>query len=746
MVINKKITRTMLENKSQYLGALFLIIFSCLLYTMFNLLSSNMSTLVNSFEENYSQEDASFISDKKLNNLNAIESRFNMKIEEAGSIDYPVSKDTTLRIFSENTKVNIPAIIEGTKLSSNDILIDPAYAKANKLKVGGIVTLYNKDFKIAGFMSLPNYIYPLKSDTDLMNDPKSFGIAVIRSADFNALNNGNVFYSIRFNDSSNLDNKILQLKDYLKSKNLIILQWSNISENPRVSFVTAKLDSINKVSSSMPIAILLLTCILTGIVMWRMLQREAVIIGTMYALGYKRKEIMKHYLTYSLSIAVIGGIVGTILGALTLRPMLNYMVSYFNMPIESVDFNAKYIILSIVLPTIFLTISGYLVINKALKSSPLELMRGGKDNHKVSFIERHVKLDRFKFSTKFRIREQLRSIPRSLFLLLGVSLATMLLLLGFASKSSIDFLMKDTYEATYQYQYQYNFNSLHTGTPTEGEAFSLSPFTLKSDSKISFSVNGITLDSKYIALKDKSGKKLSTDQVIITRPRADKLKIKPGDTITAINKLDSREYNITIDSIAETYVGESIYMPLSKFNSLLNLPKDSYMGLWSSIKLDIPQNKLLATASIDDFKKSFDTMTKPLQAYVGSIAFMSFIIGLIVIYVVTSLIIEENKDNISLMKVLGYRKREVYSLVLNSSAITVILGYIVGVPLLLGSMTALFNSVTKDMNISFPVRIDYIYLLLGFIIIYLTYEISKALSKKKVNKISMTDALKSRAE
>ena len=33
---------------------------------------------------------------------------------------------------------------------------------------------------------------------------------------------------------------------------------------------------------------------------------------------------------------------------------------------------------------------------------------------------------------------------------------------------------------------------------------------------------------------------------------------------------------------------------------------------------------------------------------VGTMAFMSFIIGLIVIYVVTSMIIEENKENISL--------------------------------------------------------------------------------------------------
>ena len=88
----------------------------------------------------------------------------------------------------------------------------------------------------------------------------------------------------------------------------------------------------------MPVAILLLTCILTGIVMWRMIKREAVIIGTLYAFGYKKKEIQKHYLRYPLIIALIGGIIGTILGALTLRPMINVMIAYFNMPVGSVSF------------------------------------------------------------------------------------------------------------------------------------------------------------------------------------------------------------------------------------------------------------------------------------------------------------------------------------------------------------------------------------------------------------------------
>jgi putative ABC transport system permease protein len=422
------------------------------------------------------------------------------------------------------------------------------------------------------------------------------------------------------------------------------------------------------------------------------------------------------------------------------------MVSYFNMPVGTLDFNISYIIISILLPVVFLIVCSYFVVNKALKNSPVELMRGGEGKSKVGFIERKVNLDKLKFNTKFKIREQIRSIARSMFLLLGIIMATMLLLLGFTAKSSLDYLMNKSFSEAFKYNYHYVFNSVQHDMPAKGEAFSEIPFTLNSNNKLAFTVYGVNPDSKYITFKDKSGNTLKSNKILITRPLADKLDIKPNDTIKVVNRLDSKEYSIKIDNIAETYVGQYIYMPLDELNTMLGFPSGSYMGLWSSEKLDIPENKLLAVVTVDEMKSAFNALTQPLQSAIGIIAFMSFIIGLIVIYVVTSLTIEENKENISLMKILGYRKKEVYSLILNSSSFIVILGYILGVPLILASMSALYKSITKDMSITIPVTINYSYVLAGFIVIYLTYELSKLLSRRKINRISMSEALKSRIE
>lgn len=73
MIINKKIKRTMLESKSQYIGSLVLIVFSCLLFIMFNLVSRNLTKLSSSFEKDYKREDASFIATPRINNIEGLE-------------------------------------------------------------------------------------------------------------------------------------------------------------------------------------------------------------------------------------------------------------------------------------------------------------------------------------------------------------------------------------------------------------------------------------------------------------------------------------------------------------------------------------------------------------------------------------------------------------------------------------------------------------------------------------------------
>ena len=45
--------------------------------------------------------------------------------------------------------------------------------------------------------------------------------------------------------------------------------------------------------------------------------------------------------------------------------------------------------------------------------------------------------------------------------------------------------------------------------------------------------------------------------------------------------IDGLPFPVKIDSIADTYVGKYIFMPLKLYNEKFKMPQGSYLGLWS---------------------------------------------------------------------------------------------------------------------------------------------------------------------
>ncbi|MFT4006699.1 MAG: hypothetical protein QM683_14145 [Lacrimispora sp.] len=392
MVINKRIKRVFLENKSQYISAVLLIALSCFLFANLILVSSNLMRLMNEYEKNYVQEDASFTTDKSIDNLPDIELAGDAAIEEGSSFDYALSDGVTLRVFTKNDRINIPAIVEGNPLGSNGgILLNPAFAGAQNYKIGDALTILNKQFTVAGFMALPNYISPLKLETDLLYSPQDFGVAVISKEDFASLGKGSNFYAVKFNHpEENARAQSMKFIELLKNRGVSITQWTDIGVNIRVSGAVAKFNSAGLIGRALPAVFFLLTAVLLGNVIGRMLKQESGIAGALYALGYKRKELYCHYLKFPFlqSWAVSPGLSLV----LTVRPMMSVYFMLFDIPMTGIKYSPAVIILSFLLPVLFLGLSGFLVVRKELKQSPAELMKGNQEKSKVNFLERRFSL------------------------------------------------------------------------------------------------------------------------------------------------------------------------------------------------------------------------------------------------------------------------------------------------------------------------------------------------------------------
>ena len=747
MVLNKRLLRILKENKLRYLGILVLIVLGSYTFVVAAGLSQNLAVLVTTFTEDHVQEDLSFSTDRPISDVAELENKFDALIEEYMSFDAKLSDTLTLRLLSETKKVNIPAIIEGRTLSRpGEILLDPAFAEANGYSIGSQIKAQDKTFTVVGFVSLPHYIYPLKNVNDILYSPKEFGVGVINREEFSDIDNAASIYSVKFNDRTrSLNMQAVELRKYLQVKGFTVSNWIDIMNNKRARMVWASITGMKTMSVPLPAAMFLLSSLIIGIMFWRIIRRESVIIGTLYAQGYRRRELMRHYMAIPLLLAFAGGTIGSLLALPSIGPMVMAMISYYNVPVPGIELSFLNVLIGILTPTLFLGLSSYLVIRSELKRSPAELMKGDKQKTKVNALERAFKLERFKFSTKFQLREQFRSISRLLFLLLGVTSASVLMVFGFTVLNSMNHVFETS--DVYQFEYEYSFRDLQYGEAPDGaEVFNAGKFYPENNEGIEFYITGIEPDSILVILKDNKGNVIPNNQTNITKSLANRLGIKAGDTVTFINKEDGKPHTFHIDAVAESYIEQFIYVPIDEFNKKMELPEDSYIGLFSTKELDIPDEKLSGTKSMSQLPEAMDEFMGQMISMVALMTIVSSVVALIILYLVTSLAIEENRNTISLFKVFGYRRGEIRSLILNSSTFVVVTGFLIGIPVAVASMGSLYGYLGNLINLVLPPIVSPIYVIISFAAIMLTYQLSKCMCAKNIDTVSMSEALKAGTE
>lgn len=740
MVIRRKIIRTIRENKSRFLGSFLLITISCMLFVGFNLASGSLRTSVDSFLEQHTIDDASFYVQSPIKNVAALEGKFNVTIETRKSYDLAYNSNSILRIFNETSQIDTYSILEGGPIErTNDIVIDPSYAKQHNLKIGENTTINGKQYWITGFITLPDFMYLVKEDQDILVNPETFGIAVISNEAMKDFPDSSTFYSLIAHDDN-----IKAVKNEINKLSTII-KWIDQTDNMRLTHVNENIKSFIIVGKILPVIILILTCALLAIIMWRLLRTEYVQIGTLYALGYKKSEIIKHYLSYPFVLSISGSLLGTSLGIFLAKPLSALLLFKYNLPHIDIELDYVYLCISLVLPFLFLIPTTFLVVKMALRLSPVILLRGGANKTKINFLERKLNIDFFSFNTKFKIRGILRNITRTFILMISITFASLLLLFGFTTNDSMDYMIYDNYTNTLKYNYSYIFNSLQQDRPKDTEILSFAPFEAEHNKEnYNFILYGVEKDSKMLSLRNADGNDLNKDSVIITASLAKKLDIQESESVTLRNKLNELTFELNIDHISPVYTGDIIYIPLSMFNSLNNYPKNSFMEVISNEKLEIDKSNILSFNDKSEQIEGYQTFVKPIRYMVGVVALISFVIGLIIIYVITTMIIEENKASISLLKILGYSKQKVSALILNSNIFVVIIGYCISIPLINQLMDLFFKAAFPSMAI--PTKLEFKNIVIGFLIILVTYEVSKYLSKKKVIEISMADSLKSRVE
>lgn len=754
MALEKRIWRIIKENKGRYIGIVILILLGSFYFTAATGIANNLEKMVVSFAEEYRQEDLTFSTNKPVEDIEAKEVQSGALIESYRQYDVTLSDNQSLyggelRLLSLSSKINIPAILSGHSLkNSGDILLDPYFCQTQGFKIGEKIELNGKTFNIVGTIAMPNYVYILKNLYDVL-PTNGFGIGIVSGADIEAFpaaaTEAVTVYGARFKDRENINAQTAKLHEFLSEKGYSLSEWLNTDNNKRASMPWSNINSMQAMSFPVSVAFFLLSCIIVGVLVMRMIKSDSVVIGTLYAQGYRRRELIRHYLAIPMLLPTIGGLAGTLLALLCVAPVVDSMLIFYILPSKSITFSPTNLALAVLMPVAFIGLLSFLIIRNILKKTAAELMKGDTQKVNVNFIERTLRLEQFKFNTKFMIREQVRSIPRLLFLVMGVSAASMIMLFGFNFNYSMDVVMEKGALDRYLYPLEYNFKEVQNikdrGIPEGAEPYNAFRCYPDGRESVEFYLVGMEPDSVGLKMKDMRGNAILKDQVNITNPLASRLKLKEGDAISFVNKLDGKSYSLTIDGIVEAYGEQFVYMPLDEFNRMTGQPIGSYRTVLSSHEINFDESLLAGVMDARD-SEAFEDLSMPTTLIVASVTALAVLIAVIIIFLVTSLMIDESRNTISLLKVLGYRGKELAKLILNSSTVAVFIGFWLGLPFMLAFGNNLYGYIAEIINMVIPMIVSPVYVLISFVLILAVYEITKRLCGQKLAKIPMSEAMK----
>lgn len=468
------------------------------------------------------------------------------------------------------------------------------------------------------------------------------------------------------------------------------------------------------------------------------IQRESSVIGALYALGAKKKDLIRHYITLPTIVAFVGGIIGAVIG---FSPVgIDYQLldsyAYFSLP----DFTPVYplylIIYSVVMPPVVSVIVNTLVINKRLSQTALSLIR---NEQKTGHYSR-VKIKSRNFIRSFQIRQMLREMRTGITVLLSMLFSLFILMLGVDCYYLCENVRKDTINDT-KYEYMYTLKYPEESVPEGGEACFVK--TLSKEQlgyNLDVTVMGMDSNNKYYDVKTHKGKSFIT----VSQSVVERYGVAKGDKFILTDDATSMDYAFTVEDICDERGGLMVFMDIDSMRELFGEGDTYYNCLLSDKKLDIDEGRLYSTTTKSDIERSAAVFTDLMMSMIVMLIAVAVIIFCSVMFLMLNVTIERASFGISLVKVFGYKTKDVKKLYLNGNAIIITLGALIEIPLSKMFMDKVFPvfipNVTSGINLAFP---WYAYVII-FAGVMATYFIITSILVRKLGKITPAEVLKNR--
>jgi putative ABC transport system permease protein len=331
---------------------------------------------------------------------------------------------------------------------------------------------------------------------------------------------------------------------------------------------------------------------------------------------------------------------------------------------------------------------------------------------------------------------------RSLTLFVGVAVATMAVMIsGLYQHAYDDFLDNKVPKAMLGGQYEYGFTDFQRENPYGGYAILDVSFGIKGTKNL-FNLIGIEENCDLMEVDTLSDEPMVYGGYYMTSAAARLYGYQKGDKLSFYNLLSMEESTITITDIIKNDVLSLVITSKANAASILHRDEAEYDVIISKTALDIPQNKLNKSASLDDYRSSSENAFRTATIVLYIVKVIGAMICVLVVVMLAGMIVEENRRSISLLDVLGYAAKEIRRLILSSNHLIVPFGFLTGVPLGIAISDMIANTNAQTSGMFMTIEITPHIFVTSMLFVGISYILSMFLAGMKLKKVDMVECLK----
>ncbi len=513
------------------------------------------------------------------------------------------------------------------------------------------------------------------------------------------------------------------------------------------------LDYGDAIATFFPLTFLAVAMLGIVTTMTRLTEKQRVQIGTLKALGFSKRKITLHYMSYAVIIAILGCISGIIIGPLALGNYMNELNDYYYQnPMQRLQFTENTLFMSIVAVTLCVLVT-FISTRKILSENASKILQPEAPKFtSVSFMEKSWLWKKLKFATRWNIRDVRRNKLRTAVSLAGILVCSMLIFMALGFYESLATAPEWMYGEIFRGNFQITFNDAPYGTvydyakEYQGQMVQSSEITLYNNRAESVRELTVLDDGKLFLPENEELEYVDIPRsgVMLTSRLVDYFDIKEGEYIKWKLPGSSREYSAPVVRICRVATGQGIIMSRHAYEEIGGEFAPNCIYTEMSVPTSLKNRPEIS--SVDSREKLQTAMkntneTTSIASYI--LAAIAIVMGVVVLYNLGVLSYIEKTREIATLKVLGFHSGSIQFILLQQNLVITAVGAVLGIPLgiiMLDALADMALGIYSDMIVE-PSIIPYLGAILG------TFAVSVLVNvyvSSRVKSIDMVEALKSR--